>query len=98
MRVPGAVRYGSFKVDAYGQRSVPGFADQGFLFYEDDNHNITSKGGILGSSMGWHAGNSVPGGDYVDGSHVLHWWAGTSDHNYYDIKSFRMRLTYYVLS
>jgi flagellar hook assembly protein FlgD len=94
--LPPAVRYGTVRVTTYGGRSVPGFPDIGVVLYENKSGDITSKGGILKAADGWHAGSRVAGADFAQG-HKLQWWAGTTDSNFYDIRSFRVSYSYYLL-
>jgi flagellar hook assembly protein FlgD len=97
VKVPGAARYGQVRVDAYGQRTVPGFPDHGFLFYETKTKDITSHGGTLAPGLGWHKGDRIGAEGFVNSHHQFHWWAGTAGGAYYDIKSFRVTLSYFLL-
>lgn len=94
--LPTAVKYGAIRVDAYGQRDAPGYPDNGVILYEDAYQGLTDRGAYLGSSEGWHQGETVSGANFVSGR-VMRWWAGTLEFNWYDIRSFRVRYTYYVL-
>ena len=94
--LPSAVRYGTARVTTYGGRSVAGFPDIGVVLYENKSGDITSKGGVLKAADGWHAGSQVSAADFAQGR-KFQWWAGTTDSNFYDIRSFRVSYTYYLL-
>ena len=97
IKLPAAVKYGNVRVDTYGARSVPGFADIGLVFYETKSGDISDQGGILRASERWHAGDSVQVDKFVTRKHLFRWWAGASDGNYYDVKTFRVSYSYFVL-
>ncbi|MFZ2016357.1 MAG: FlgD immunoglobulin-like domain containing protein [Nocardioides sp.] len=94
--LPSAIRYGTVRLSTYGGRSVPGYADIGVALYEDKTGAITSKGGVLKSSVAWHGGSSVSAPSFLQGRR-FRWWAGTTDSNFYDIRSFEVSYTYFVL-
>src|SRR4029077_15703759 len=94
--LPSAVRYGTARVTTYGGRSVAGFPDIGVVLYENKSGDITAKGGVLKAADGWHAGSQVSAADFAQG-HKFQWWAGTTGSNFYDIRSFRVSYTYYLL-
>jgi len=92
--VPKAIRYGKAKVNAFGAGAFrhPGPA---FILYIKSNKEY-GKVKQLGSSVGWHSGGSVPLDNYlVRGS--LFWTIATTNGNWYDIKEFKVSMTYYVL-
>jgi hypothetical protein len=94
--LPRAVRYGGVRVSTYGARSVAGYADKGVVLYEDESGDITSHGGVLGAKEGWHQAEKVAGKTFLHGR-TLHWWAGTTNANFYDVRAFRVSYTYDVL-
>jgi hypothetical protein len=55
------------------------------------------NGAYLGASEGWYAGDVVPGESFVSSNRKFRWWAGTTDGMYYDIRTFRISYTYFVL-
>ncbi|GCD90384.1 FlgD immunoglobulin-like domain containing protein [Nocardioides sp. LS1] len=97
VKVPAAARYGRVRVDGYGQRSVPGFNDVGFVFYETRSGDISSSGALLKAGAGWHGGDGVDASSFVTKKHTFRWWSGTSDGYYYDVKAFRVTLAYSTL-
>ena len=84
------------RLSTYGGRSVPGNADIGVALYEDKAGTITSKGGVLKASVAWHGGSSVAAPNFLQGRR-FRWWAGTTNSNFYDIRSFKVSYTYFVL-
>ncbi|MFC4782878.1 FlgD immunoglobulin-like domain containing protein [Nocardioides sp. MAHUQ-72] len=97
IKLPAAVEYGKVRVDTYGARSVPGYPDIGLVFYETRSGDISEQGGILRASQRWHSGDAVRADGFVSRKHLFRWWAGTSNSNFYDVKSFRVSYSYYVL-
>ena len=97
LTLPRALKYGTVRVDTYGERTVAGYADRGVVLYEKPSGDITSKGALLRSNAGWHQGDVVDAATFVNDQHVFRWWAGTTNGNFYSIKSFRVTFSYFVL-
>jgi len=95
--LPRATRYGHLRVDTYGGRAVAGYADLGAMQYITGEGDITYNGATLRSTHDWYRGQTVNGADYVTSGHRFRWSAGTRNGNYYEIKSFKVSYTYYLL-
>ena len=94
--LPSALKYGVVRVAATGERAVTGYADQGFLLYVDKTDEVPGTGVGLGSTYATYWGPSVPASSYLSGR-TVRWIAGTLDGNWYRVRSFTVRWTYYVL-
>ena len=95
--LPAALRYGTVKVTTYGARRLPGFPDVGAVLYETRGGDISDYGAGLGADERWWPGDKANASGYVTAGRKFRWWAGTTLGNYYDIKSFKVTWTYYVL-
>lgn len=95
--LPRAVKYGSVRVDAYGGRALDNYDDVAVLLYYTGAGAVSNTGKVLGSAIGTHTGPTV-GSQFVSRTGRVRWCAGTIDGNFYDIKSFTVHYTYYVLS
>jgi hypothetical protein len=96
LTLPAAVKYSGISVSATGQEDLPGYGDTAAAFYltpASDPYGGTT----LGSSYGTRSLGAVPV-SLLWGGRTLHWLAGTVEGSYYDIRSFTVRYTYYVLA
>lgn len=93
--LPAAVKYGNVRISAYGA-SAPGYTDVGELAYLRPDGSGLGQGALLGWSAGSYSGPSVPASSMLSGR-TLTWVAGTTDWNWYDVKSFTVTYSYYVL-
>ncbi len=89
------MKYGNVRIGATGERALEGFPDVAALLYLDGTGATTDYGASLGSGYALYWGDSVP--EAVFGGRILHWLAGTTDGNYYRIRSFSVKWVYYVL-
>lgn len=91
---PKAVRYGALRIDTYGggafRKAGPGRIA---LYKQNDNVGAVRK---IDARLGWHAGPSVNATSYLRGGKFL-WGFGTSNGNWYDVKEFRVSISYSVL-
>ena len=95
--LPPAVRYGNVNVSAHG-KSYPGYADVGVLLYHDRNGNPTDTGRVLMPGAGDYRTASVPITPWVDASRTFRWSVATTDMNWYQVKSFTITWSYYLLA
>jgi flagellar hook assembly protein FlgD len=97
VKLPASFKYGPVRVSTFGVRDRPGSNDHGTVLYVTRNGDVSSHGANLGPSKRWHSGDWVKGKNYVTGGRQLRWWAGSTLGNFYDIRSFKVFYTYYVL-
>ena len=95
--LPSAIKYGTIQVSAYGGRDVPGYNDVGAIIYENKFGDISNSGAGLSAPVKWHSASRVSLPNFLQNGHRFKWWAGTTDYNFYDIKSFKVDYTYFVL-
>jgi len=94
--LPRAVRYGSMRVDAYGGKALDKYNDVAGLLYYTGKGELTSTGRKLGSAVATHTGRTV-GAKFIGSRGKVRWVAATIDLNFYDIRSFTVHYTFYVL-
>lgn len=94
--LPAAVKYGNVRISAYGA-SYPGYTDHGALVYLRPDGSGTGQGAVLGWSAGSYSGPTVPASTLLSGR-TLTWLTGTVDYNWYDVKSFTINYSYWVLA
>ena len=94
--LPVAAKYGNVKVSAYG-RSYPHYTDTAVLLYFDKNDEPTSSGRVLGATAATYAASSVSPTNLINGR-TLHWSVATDSGDWYQVKSFTVTWTYYVLA
>jgi subtilisin family serine protease/flagellar hook assembly protein FlgD len=94
--LPAAIKYAGISVSATGQEDLPGYGDVASAFYLAPNGDAYGSGVLLGPSYGTRSLGSAPT-SILYGGRTLHWVAGTIEGCYYDVRSFTVRYTYYLL-
>lgn len=94
--VPQAIRYGSMRIDTYGGKSLNAYNDVAAIIYYTADGSLSNVGRVLGSAPQWWKGPSV-GPKFITQGGRIKWLAGNTGGNYYDIRSFAIHYTYYVL-
>ena len=97
VRLPAAARYGSVRVSAHGGRGDPRFADTARLVYHDSRQNVSDVGFRLGSVLGTHTGPKARADRHLIRQRVLRWSTYTTGTNWYDVDTYTVRFTYFVL-
>lgn len=95
--LPAAVRYGTVRVAAYGG-SATSYPDGAAVLYYDRFGEVSSTGKALGAADSTYTGPTVAAPDYLIGGRTMRWLAGTVNMDWYDIRSFTVTWTYYVLA
>lgn len=95
--LPAAVRYGTVRVAAYGG-SATSYPDGAAVLYYDRFGQVSSTGKALGAADATYTGPTVAASSYLIGGRTMRWLAGTVDMDWYDIRSFTVSWTYYVLA
>jgi len=97
VRTPaGAVRYGDFRVSAYGGAAKAAPRSLAYLEYLNRAEDWVADT-RMGTSLTTHNGATRAGSNFVWGDRYVVWGAYTAEGAKYDIKSFTVRLTYFVL-
>jgi hypothetical protein len=97
VRLPEAIRYGTVSVSAYGGRGDPRYRDSAKIVYYDSLQNLSDHSVRLGPSIGTHGGKPVKATPLLIRSRVLRWMTITTGVAWYDVRSYRVDFTYYVL-
>jgi hypothetical protein len=97
VRLPEAIRYGTVRVSAYGGRGDPRYRDSAKVVYYDSLQNLSDHTVRLGPSIGSHGGKAVKATPLLIRSRVLRWMTITTGVAWYDVRSYRVDFTYYVL-
>ena len=97
VRLPRAVRYGWFRVSAYGGRADRKFRDRAQLTYHDRFRNQSTATFRLDPGVGTHTGPRRRAAKHVIGTRLVRWSTMTTGTAWYDVKSYTVRFTYYVL-
>jgi flagellar hook assembly protein FlgD len=97
VRLPDAVRYGTVRVSAYGGRGDKRYRDSAKVVYYDSLQNLSPRTFRLGPAVGSYAGPRVAATPLLIRSRVLRWMTITTGVAWYDVKSYRVAYTYYVL-
>jgi hypothetical protein len=97
VRLPNAVRYGRVRVSAYGGRGDRRYRDSARLVLYDNLQNLSDHSFRLGPSIGQHTGDWVQAEPLVIRSRVLRWMTIATGVSWYDVKSYRVDYTYFVL-
>jgi flagellar hook assembly protein FlgD len=97
VRLPEAIRYGTVRVSAYGGRGDPRYRDSAKIVYYDSLQNLSDHSVRLGPSIGTHGGKPVKATPLLIRSRVLRWMTITTGVAWYDVRSYRIDFTYYVL-
>jgi hypothetical protein len=94
--LPDAVKYGTVRISVYGGKALDSYNDEAGLLYYDGDGDLTSTGRVLNSAVQTYDGPAV-GSRFVSRTGRVRWMAATIEGNYYDIKSFTVRYSYFVL-
>ena len=97
VQLPKAVRYGTVRVSAHGGRGDPRFADTARLVYHDARENVSDVEFRLGSTLGTHTGPTVNATKHLIRNRVMRWSTYTTGTNWYDVDTYTVRYTYFVL-
>jgi flagellar hook assembly protein FlgD len=97
VRLPAAVRYGSVRLSAFGGRGDPKFRDAARVELHDRAQNISDTAFRLAPSVGTHTGPAVPAEPLLIRHRVLRWTTATTGVAWYDVESYTVRFTYFVL-
>ncbi len=97
VRLPAAVRYGKVRVSAYGGSGDPRYRDTARLVLLDRLENLSDAAFRLGAPMGMHSGPWVKAAPLLVRSRSLLWTTVTTGIDWYDVRSYRVDVTYYSL-
>ena len=97
VRLPAAVRYGTVRVSAYGGRGDQRYRDSARVVYYDGLQNLSSHAFRLGPSVGTHRGPRAQATPLLIRSRVFRWTTMTTGVAWYDVRTYRVDYTYYVL-
>jgi subtilisin family serine protease/flagellar hook assembly protein FlgD len=97
VRLPAAARYGTVRVSAFGGRADKRYRDHATVVLYDGLQNLSTVRFRLGPARAVHRGPRVPAGPLVIRSRVLRWETLTTGVSWYDVKTYRVDYTYYVL-
>lgn len=98
--LPKAVKYATFSISAYGGGSIDGtghrddVAELDYLMRDNDTIGTTVA---LTASTKLHVGPTVRAPEYLVNGNQIWWLAGTSKGNWYDIRDYTIRWSYYTL-
>ncbi|MFZ0323916.1 MAG: FlgD immunoglobulin-like domain containing protein [Actinomycetes bacterium] len=92
--VPSAIRYGKLRIDTYGGAAQK-HGGTAAIFYVRPNGDLAA-GRTLGTAVGWHRGATAGMSAFVSHRRV-YWVAATVGGHWYNIKSFTVRYSYFVL-
>jgi flagellar hook assembly protein FlgD len=96
-RLPAAVRYGTVRVSAYGGRGDERYRDSARVVYYDSLQNLSTHAFRLGPNVGNHKGLRAQATALLIRSRVLRWMTLTTAVAWYDVRSYRVDFTYFVL-
>ncbi len=97
VRLPAAVRYGTVRVSAYGVRADPRYRDTATVVLYDGLQNLSDISFRLGPARGTYRGPRVKAAPLVIRNRVLRWETLTTGVDWYDVESYRVDVTYFVL-
>lgn len=99
--LPTAVRYSTFSISTYGGGSIQGTGhidDVGELDYLMRDDNTIGQVVTLTAPTKEHAGPTVRAPEYLVNGNQVRWLAGTSKGNWYDVRGYTIRWSYYTLA
>ena len=97
VRTPlGAVKYGDFRVSAYGGAAKAAPRSLAYLEYLNRSEDWVADT-RMSTSLTTHHGATRPGSNFVWGDRYVVWGAYTAMGAKYDIKNFTVTLKYFVL-
>ena len=94
--LPAAIKYGTVRIGAYGAAATDVPEVAALVYLRPDGTSLGSSV-VLGASAGTRTGPAVAASSMLSGR-TLTWLAGTVDYNWYDVKSYTVTWTYYVLA
>jgi hypothetical protein len=97
VRLPDAVRYGTVQISAYGGRADRRYRDSAKVELYDSLQNLSNHSFRLAPAVGNHAGPRVKADGLLIRDRVLRWMTLTTGVAWYDVKSYTVRFTYFVL-
>jgi subtilisin family serine protease len=97
VRLPDAVRYGTVQISAYGGRADRRYRDSARVEVYDSLQNLSDHTFRLSPALGNHAGPRVKADGLLIRDRVLRWMTLTTGVAWYDVKSYTVRFTYFVL-
>jgi hypothetical protein len=97
VRLPSAARYGTVRVSAFGGRADKRYRDSATVVLYDGLQNLSTVRFRLGPARTTYHGPRVKAGPLLIRSRVLRWETLTTGVAWYDVKSYRVDYTYYVL-
>lgn len=95
--LPAALKYGTVRIGAVGERRLAGYDDTAVLIYLDPAGGLTGWDATLGAAYGTYWGPSVGSANLLSGR-ALTWTAATAGGSWYNIRSFQLKWVYYVLA
>jgi hypothetical protein len=98
VRLPDAVRYGTVRISAHGGRGDPRFQDTARLVYHDARQNVSTAEFRLGSALDTYTGPTVSAAKHLIRKRLLRWSTYTTGVNWYDVDTYTVRFTYFMLS
>lgn len=100
LRLPAALRYGTLQIGATGGATVPGNSDRATVVYSagtPDNPTVRSRVLVLGAADATYVGPVVLANDYLTNGRTARWGTVTIDGARYDVATYTVSWTYYVL-
>ena len=97
VRLPRAVRYGTVRLSAYGGRGDRRYRDHAKVVYYDELQNLSDTTFRLAPQVGLHRGPQVRATPLLIRSRVFRWVTMTTGVAWYDVKTYRVDFTYFVL-
>jgi hypothetical protein len=97
VRLPDAVRYGTVAISAYGGRADRRYRDSARVEVYDSLQNLSNHAFRLSPVVGNHAGPRMNAAGLLIRGRVLRWMTLTTGVAWYDVKSYTVRFTYFVL-
>lgn len=97
VRLPAAVRYGRIRVSAFGGRGDERFRDSARITYYDTLENLSDHGFGLRPAVGTYTGPYVSAERHLIRHRVFRWATFATGVNWYDVETYTVRYTYFVL-
>jgi hypothetical protein len=85
------------RVSAFGGRGDPHFRDSARIVYYDSLQNLSDHSFTLGPAVGTYRGPKVQASPLLIRSRVLRWMTLTTGVAWYDVRSYQVDYTYFVL-
>ena len=97
VRLPAAVRYGTVQVSAFGGRSDKRFRDSAKVVYYDSLQNLSKHSFRLAPPVATYTGPRVAAEPLLIRSRALRWMTIATGVSWYDVASYRVDYTLFVL-